>query len=125
MQMNRRQFGASMLAAASGVVAAPAVLAQQKIEMKLAYFVGDHHAMSQWLIKWSDNLAKDSGGRLTVKRFPGAQMGPMQQHYDLRAHRAGGRLLVPARRHPRPLPADRARSSCPTSSAAPRSAPRR
>jgi TRAP-type C4-dicarboxylate transport system substrate-binding protein len=50
--------------------------------MKLAYFVGDQHAMSQWLIKWSDNLAKQSGGRITVKRFPGAQMGPMQQHYD-------------------------------------------
>jgi TRAP-type transport system periplasmic protein len=83
MQINRRQFGASMLATASSVVAAPAVFAQQKFEMKLAYFVGDHHAMSQWLIKWSDNLAKDSGGRLTVKRFPGAQMGPMAQHYDL------------------------------------------
>ena len=82
MQMNRRRFGASVLATVSGVVAAPAVWAQQKFEMKLAYFVGDHHAMSQWLIKWSDNLAKDSGGRLTVKRFPGAQMGPMQQHYD-------------------------------------------
>jgi TRAP-type transport system periplasmic protein len=81
MHINRRQFGASMLAAA-GVVAAPAVWAQQKFEMKLAYFVGDHHAMSQWLIKWSDNVARDSGGRLTVKRFPGAQMGPMQQHYD-------------------------------------------
>jgi TRAP-type transport system periplasmic protein len=82
MTMNRRQFGASMLAAASGVVAAPAVLAQQKFEMKLAYFVGDQHAMSKWLIKWSDNLAKESGGRIAVKRFPGSQMGPVQQHYD-------------------------------------------
>ena len=82
MKMNRRQFGASMLATASGVVAAPAVFAQQKIEMKLAYFVGDQHAMSQWLIKWSDNLEKQSGGRIAVKRFPGAQMGPVQQHYD-------------------------------------------
>jgi TRAP-type C4-dicarboxylate transport system substrate-binding protein len=54
----------------------------QAIEMRIAYFVGDQHAMSQWLIKWSDKLAKDSGGRITVKRFPGAQMGPMQQHYD-------------------------------------------
>ena len=82
MKMNRRQFGASMLATASGVVGAPAVFAQQKIEMKLAYFVGDQHAMSQWLIKWSDNLEKQSGGRIAVKRFPGAQMGPVQQHYD-------------------------------------------
>jgi TRAP-type C4-dicarboxylate transport system substrate-binding protein len=82
MQINRRQFGASVLATVSGVVAAPAVLAQQKFEMKLAYFVGDQHAMSRWLIKWSDNLEKESGGRITVKRFPGAQMGPMAQHYD-------------------------------------------
>jgi TRAP-type transport system periplasmic protein len=82
MPINRRQFGASVLAAASGVVAAPAVLAQQKFELKLSYFVGDQHAMSQWLIKWSDKLAQDSGGRITVKRFPGSQMGPMQQQYD-------------------------------------------
>ena len=52
------------------------------IDLKLAYFVGDQHAMSQWLIKWSENLEKQSGGRITVKRFPGSQMGPVQQHYD-------------------------------------------
>jgi TRAP-type transport system periplasmic protein len=82
MRMNRRQFGASVLATVSGVVAAPAVWAQQKVEVKLAYFVGDQHAMSRWLIKWSDNLEKESGGRIAVKRFPGSQMGPVQQHYD-------------------------------------------
>jgi TRAP-type C4-dicarboxylate transport system substrate-binding protein len=52
------------------------------IELKLAYFVGDQHAMSQWLIKWANDLERESGGRITVKRFPGAQMGPVQQHYD-------------------------------------------
>jgi len=52
------------------------------IDLKLAYYVGDQHAMSQWLIKWSENLEKQSGGRITVKRFPGSQMGPVQQHYD-------------------------------------------
>jgi TRAP-type C4-dicarboxylate transport system substrate-binding protein len=56
--------------------------AQQKIEMKLAYFVIDQHAMSQWLIRWSDQLEKGSGGRIAVKRFPAAQMGPTPQHYD-------------------------------------------
>ena len=81
MKINRRQFGASVLASA-GVVAAPAVFAQQKIELKLAYFVGDQHAMSKWLIKWSEGLEKDSGGRIIVKRFSSAQMGPVQQHYD-------------------------------------------
>ena len=66
-----------------GVFAAAPALAQQPIEMKLAYFVGDQHAMSQWLIKWSDNLEKASNGRIVVKRFPNSQMGPTPAHYDL------------------------------------------
>ena len=69
--------GAAALALAAG-----AVQAQQKYEMKLAYFVGDQHAMSQWLIKWSEGLEKGSGGRIAVKRFPSAQMGPTPGHYD-------------------------------------------
>jgi TRAP-type transport system periplasmic protein len=68
-------LAALALAASSGAAA-------QKIEMKLAYFVGDQHAMSQWLIKWSEGLEKGSGGRIAVKRFPSAQMGPTPQHYD-------------------------------------------
>ena len=82
MKLNRRDFAASVLATTAGALAAPAVWAQQKFEMKLAYFVGDQHAMSRWLIKWSEQLEKESGGRITVKRFPGSQMGPVQQHYD-------------------------------------------
>ena len=50
--------------------------------MKLAYFVIDPHAMSQWLIRWSEQLEKGSGGRISVKRFPAAQMGPTPGHYD-------------------------------------------
>jgi TRAP-type C4-dicarboxylate transport system substrate-binding protein len=70
-------------AAAAGLLMAAPAQAQQKYEIKLAYFVGDQHAMSQWLIKWSEKIEKDSNGRITVKRFPGSQMGPVQQHYDL------------------------------------------
>mgnify|MGYP006385671323 CR=1 FL=1 len=72
----------SAVALAAVAVLSTAAHAQQKIEMKLAYFVGDQHAMSKWLIKWSEQLEKDSGGRIVVKRFPGSQMGPVQQHYD-------------------------------------------
>ena len=70
------------VAGAAALGLAGAVQAQQKIEMKLAYFVGDQHAMSQWLIKWSEGLEKGSGGRIAVKRFPSAQMGPTPGHYD-------------------------------------------
>jgi len=71
-----------LLAAVPALAFAAGVQAQQKIELKLAYFVGDQHAMSQWLIKWSGELEKGSNGRIVVKRFPGAQMGPTPQHYD-------------------------------------------
>jgi TRAP-type C4-dicarboxylate transport system substrate-binding protein len=69
-------------AAAALALMLPAAHAQQKHEMKLAYFVGDQHAMSQWLVKWSEALEKGSGGRIAVKRFPNAQMGPTPAHYD-------------------------------------------
>ena len=72
----------SVLALALVVVCATSTSGQQKFEMKLAYFVGDQHAMSQWLVRWSERLEKESGGRIVVKRFPGSQMGPVQQHYD-------------------------------------------
>jgi TRAP-type C4-dicarboxylate transport system substrate-binding protein len=72
----------AILAASLTCIGITTAVAQAKIEMKLAYFVGDQHAMSQWLIKWSDSLEKQSGGRIAVKRFPGSQMGPVQQHYD-------------------------------------------
>jgi len=71
-----------LLVLAAGLAFA-ASAAAQKTEMKLAYFVGDQHAMSQWLIKWSEALEKGSGGRIAVKRFPSAQMGPTPAHYDL------------------------------------------
>lgn len=70
------------VAAAATLAFSAAVQAQQKHEMKLAYFVGDQHVFSQWLVKWSDTLEKRSGGRITVKRFPNAQMGPTPGHYD-------------------------------------------
>ena len=73
---------ALFLTLALGLAFAPDLAPAQPIELKLAYFVGDQHAMSQWLIKWANGLEKDSGGRIVVKRFPGSQMGPVQQHYD-------------------------------------------
>jgi TRAP-type transport system periplasmic protein len=73
---------AGLLSAVLGMLLNANVASAQPIELKLAYFVGDQHAMSQWLIKWANNLERDSGGRIVVKRFPGSQMGPVQQHYD-------------------------------------------
>jgi TRAP-type C4-dicarboxylate transport system substrate-binding protein len=82
MQTRRTGRAAFLAAVLALVLGAPAALAQQKYEMKVAYFVGDQHAMSQWVIRWTEQLEKGSGGRIAVKRFPSAQMGPAPQHYD-------------------------------------------
>jgi TRAP-type C4-dicarboxylate transport system substrate-binding protein len=82
-----RRFAVKTVAALAlgvtfGLTFATAAQAQQKYEMKIAYFVGDQHSMAQWIVKWSDALEKNSNGRIVVKRFPGSQMGPTPQHYD-------------------------------------------
>ena len=76
------KFAGSCVAALLALGVAAGAQAQQKIEMKLAYFVIDQHAMSKWLINWSEQLETGSGGRISVKRFPAAQMGPTPGHYD-------------------------------------------
>src|SRR5262245_13787042 len=76
----RRQVGVPL--AVLAILLAINLASAHAIELKLAYFVGDQHAMSQWLIKWANDLERESGRRITVKRFPGSQMGPVQQHYD-------------------------------------------
>ena len=65
MKVQFRWVAGAALAAAL----AAGAQAQQPIELKLAYFVGDQHAMSQWLIKWSGDIEKGSNG-------------PTPQHYD-------------------------------------------
>jgi TRAP-type C4-dicarboxylate transport system substrate-binding protein len=76
----KRQVGVTL--ATLAILLAINLASAHAIELKLAYFVGDQHAMSQWLVKWANGLERQSGGRITVKRFPGSQMGPVQQHYD-------------------------------------------
>ena len=70
-------------ALAALLAVAPIAQAQQKYEVKVAEFVGSQHFMTQWLMKWGEKLEKASNGRLVFKHFPGAQMAPAPQHYDL------------------------------------------
>jgi TRAP-type C4-dicarboxylate transport system substrate-binding protein len=74
-----------LLIGAAALLAATGAAAQDKFEIKLTSFVVPQHFMSQWLVKWGERLEKASGGRLTVKHFPGATMGPTPAQYDLAA----------------------------------------
>ena len=45
-------------------------------ELKLAHFMSPRHVMqTDVMAPWAEELAKASGGRLTVKIFPGSQLG--------------------------------------------------
>jgi TRAP-type C4-dicarboxylate transport system substrate-binding protein len=55
----------------------------QATELKLAHFVPATHFMSKYLVRWTENLEKQSGGKLTFKIFPGSQMGPPPKYYDI------------------------------------------
>jgi TRAP-type C4-dicarboxylate transport system substrate-binding protein len=72
-----------LLVAFAALGMAAGAQAQDKFEVKIAYFVGQQHFMSKWLIGWGEKLEKASNGRLVFKHFPGAQMAPAPAHYDL------------------------------------------
>ena len=73
----------SILAGMTAAVLALPAVAQDKIEVKVAEFVGAQHFMTKWLVGWGEKLEKASDGRLVFKHFPGAQMAPPPAHYDL------------------------------------------
>jgi len=72
-----------VLAGCIALAFAAGAQAQQKHEVKVATFVGPQHFMSKWLVAWGEKLEKASGGRLAFKHFPGSQMGPTPQMYDI------------------------------------------
>ncbi len=77
MTSSRRAFVQGTLAAsAAATLPAPAVLAQQKEELKLATFVPPSHIIyAQVLVPWAKEVEQKSGGRLTVRLFPSMQLG--------------------------------------------------
>jgi len=78
-----RKVLAVAIAAATSAALSGAAQAQDKVEVKVAEFVGAQHFMTKWLMQWGEKLEKASNGRLAFKHFPGAQMAPTPAHYDL------------------------------------------
>jgi TRAP-type transport system periplasmic protein len=78
-----RKVLAVAIAAATSAALSGAAQAQDKVEVKVAEFVGAQHFMTKWLMQWGEKLEKASNGRLVFKHFPGAQMAPTPAHYDL------------------------------------------
>ena len=71
------------LAAAS--LAAPGIVRAQAapIELKVSHFLPPNHTFQKQCLIWSDELEKQSAGRLKLKMYPAAQLGPPPRQLDL------------------------------------------
>ncbi|WP_407050875.1 TRAP transporter substrate-binding protein [Methyloraptor flagellatus] len=55
----------------------------EEFELKVSHFLPPNHTFQKELTKWGEELEKASGGRLKLKLYPAAQLGPPQRQFDL------------------------------------------
>ncbi len=55
----------------------------QEFELKVSHFLPPNHTFHKELLRWGDDLARKSNGRLVLKVFPAGQMGPPPRQFDL------------------------------------------
>lgn len=72
----------ALATALAGALAGVPALGQDKVELKYASFTPDFHPVMKWIHDSFDRIEKGSNGRIVVKRFGGAQMGPAPGHFD-------------------------------------------
>lgn len=79
-----KRFLQSGLAAAGLVIAlTDLTLAQEVTRLRLSHWAPAGHAMSTYLQDWANELQIASNGRLRIDVFPGGQLGPVTDHYDM------------------------------------------
>jgi TRAP-type C4-dicarboxylate transport system substrate-binding protein len=80
--MNRREFGASLLAGATAI-GAPAVARGATVyNLKLGHFISPTHIFAKYLEAWVKELKEKSDGRLNITIFPANEMGPVENYAD-------------------------------------------
>ena len=55
----------------------------QTVELKVSHYLPPNHTVHKVLEAWSTELDQRSGGRLKLKIYPAAQLGPVQRQFDL------------------------------------------
>ena len=55
----------------------------EEFELKVSHFLPPNHTFHKELLRWGEELAKKSDGRLVLKVFPAGQMGPPPRQFDL------------------------------------------
>ncbi len=78
--MRRRTL---LAAAAASALARPAIAQSAPIELKVSHFLPPNHTFQKLMLEWSAELEKATGGKLTLKLYPAAQLGPPPRQFDL------------------------------------------
>jgi len=55
----------------------------EEFELKVSHFLPPNHTFHKEMLRWGEELAKKSNGRLVLKVFPAGQMGPPPRQFDL------------------------------------------
>lgn len=65
------------------LMTAESAFAQDVTRLRFSHWVPAGHVMSRYLEDWAKQLEDASGGRLSIDVFPGGQLGPVDDHYDM------------------------------------------
>lgn len=55
----------------------------ETIEIKVSHYLPPNHTMHKEIVRWGEELAEKSRGRLKLSVFPSGQMGPVTRQFDL------------------------------------------
>ncbi|GGH07045.1 hypothetical protein GCM10007036_01670 [Alsobacter metallidurans] len=77
-QVSRRT---AIVAAATAIISTGA--RAEDFELKVSHFLPPNHTFQKELARWGEELEKASGGRLKLKLYPAAQLGPPQRQFDV------------------------------------------
>jgi TRAP-type C4-dicarboxylate transport system substrate-binding protein len=71
------------LSGAAAYLAFAGAAAAQTIELKVSHFLPPNHTFQKALLAWGEELDKSSNGKLKLRLYPAAQLGPPQRQFDL------------------------------------------
>ena len=68
----------ALLAGSSGLT-----FAQEAVRLRLSHWAPAGHPMAEYLADWARELETASQGQLVIDVYPGGQLGPVTDHYDM------------------------------------------
>jgi len=74
---------AVLVAGSSWTARAQGTAPVQPIELKVSHYLPPNHTVQKVLEDWGADLETRSGGRLKLRLYPAAQLGPVQRQFDL------------------------------------------